>query len=147
MIESKRQKAGTDSKHIVTITDANIDKVTSENELILIDFWNERCEYCKELAPIIEGLAADYVRRVAFGKLDVDKNRSTHIRFKVQAFPTLLILKKGIEVDRIVGYVPRELIEAALKKQLNPRKSTKGSAIKTAKPLSVGLIRKHAEEQ
>lgn len=119
MIESRRKKADTGGKHIVTITDANIDKITSENELVLIDFWNERCEYCKELAPIIERLAADYARRVAFGKLDVDKNRNTQIRFKVQAFPTLLILKKGIEAERIIGYVPREHIEAALKKQLN----------------------------
>jgi len=118
-MESKQEKAGTGGKHIIAITDANIGKITSENELVLIDFWNERCEYCKELAPIIEGLAADYVGRVAFGKLDVDMNRSIQIRFKVQAFPTLLILKKGIEVGRIIGYVPRENIEAALKKQLN----------------------------
>jgi len=118
-MESKQEKADTSGKHILAITDANIGKITSENELVLIDFWNERCEYCKELAPIIEELAADYVERVAFGKLDVDKNRNTQIRFKVQSFPTLLILKKGTEVERIIGYVPRENIETALKKHMN----------------------------
>jgi thioredoxin 1 len=119
MKESKQKKTGIGGEHIITVTDANLEEITSKNELILIDFWNDRCEYCRDLAPIIERLAADYAGRVAFGKLDVDKNRSIQARFKVQAFPTLLILKNGMEVERIIGYVPREHIEAALKKQLN----------------------------
>ena len=125
MMKSKQEKADTGGKHILAVTDANIDKITSENELVLIDFWNERCEYCKQLAPIIEELAADYVKRVAFGKLDVDKNRNTQIRYKVQSFPTLLILKKGTEVERIIGYVPRKNIEAALKKHMNTANESK----------------------
>jgi thioredoxin 1 len=111
--------AGTGAKHIMTITDANLREITRKNELVLIDFWNDRCEYCRDLAPIIERLAADYAGRVAFGKLDVDKNRCTCARFKVKAYPTLLIVKNGKEVERIIGYVPREHVEAALKKQLN----------------------------
>jgi len=114
-----RAVAGTGAMHIITITDANLGEITRKNELVLIDFWNDRCEYCKDLAPIIERLAADYAGRVAFGKLDVDKNRCTRARFKVKAYPTLLIVKNGKEVERIIGYVPREHVEAALKKQLN----------------------------
>lgn len=119
--ERKRTRAAapTDATHIITITDATFEEITRQNELVLIDFWNDRCEYCKDLAPIIERLAADYAGRVAFGKLDVDQNQDTRVRFNVQAFPTLLIVKNGKEVDRIVGYVPRERVEAALKKQLN----------------------------
>jgi thioredoxin 1 len=119
MIEVKQKKAGTGDKHVITVTDTNIGEIATKNEYVLIDFWNERCEHCRELAPIIERLAVDYAGRVAFGKLDVDKNRRTQIRFKVEAFPTLLILKNGKEAERIIGYVPREHIEAALKKQLN----------------------------
>jgi len=114
-----RSVAGTGAKHIITVTDANLGEITRKNELVLIDFWNERCEYCKDLAPIIERLAADYAGRVAFGKLDVDQNRRTCVRFEVKAYPTLLIVKNGKEVERIVGYVPRKHVEAALKKQLN----------------------------
>lgn len=114
-----RAAAATDATHIITITDATFEEITRQNELVLIDFWNDRCEYCKDLAPIIERLAADYAGRVAFGKLDVDQNQDTRVRFNVQAFPTLLIVKNGKEVDRIVGYVPRERVEAALKKQLS----------------------------
>jgi thioredoxin 1 len=114
-----QQKTGTSENHIITVTDANLNEITEKNQLVLIDFWNERCEYCRELAPIIEKLATDYFGTVAFGKVNVDENRATHIHFKVQAFPTLVLVKNGNEVDRIIGCVPREKIEAALKKQLN----------------------------
>lgn len=124
-----RAVADLGSTHVITVTDANFEEITVKNELVLIDFWNERCEYCRDLAPIIESLAADYAGKVTFGKLDVDKSRDTRIRFKVQAFPTMIILKNGKEVERIIGYVPREHVEAALKKQLNtmmnPRKAHK----------------------
>ncbi len=119
MGESERKATGAGDEHIIPVTEANLEEIAGRNELIVIDFWNERCEYCKELAPIIEGLAADYSGRVAFGKLDVDKNRSIQVRFKVQAFPTLIILKNGTEVERIVGYVPREHLEVVLEKLLN----------------------------
>jgi thioredoxin 1 len=119
MKESQQRKTGTGGKHVITVTDANLTEVTGRNKLVLIDFWNERCEYCRDLEPIIERLAADYLGRAAFGKLNVDENRATRIRFKVQAFPTLVLVKNGKEVERIIGYVPREQIEAALKKQLN----------------------------
>ncbi len=114
-----RAVADVGSEHVITVTDANLEEITGKKELVLIDFWNERCEYCRDLAPIIESLAADYAEKVTFGKLDVDKNRDTRIRFEVQAFPTMIILKNGKEVERIIGYVPKEHVEAALKKQLN----------------------------
>jgi thioredoxin 1 len=128
MKESQQKKTGTGGKHVITVTDANLTEVTGRNKLVLIDFWNERCEYCRDLEPIIERLAADYLGRTAFGKLDVDENQATRIRFKVQAFPTLVLVKNGKEVERIIGYVPREQIEAALKKQLNiPDESEKAN--------------------
>jgi thioredoxin 1 len=127
-MKESQQKTGPGGKHVITVTEANLAEVTGRNKLVLIDFWNERCEYCRDLEPIIERLAADYLGRVAFGKLDVDENRATRIRFKVQAFPTLVLVKNGKEVERIIGYVPREQIEAALKKQLNiPDESKKAN--------------------
>lgn len=128
--ESQQKKTGTGEKHIITVTDANLNEITGRNKLILIDFWNERCEYCRDLAPIIERLATVYIGRVAFGKVNVDENQATRIRFEVQAFPTLVLVKNGREVERIIGYVPREKIEAALKKQLNiPDQSEKANKV------------------
>jgi thioredoxin 1 len=144
MRKSTQGNAGASGQHILTVTDANLEKITRENQLILIDFWNERCEYCEALAPVIEGLAADYGGRVAFGKLDVDANRRTQMRFNVQAFPTLLILKNGREVDRIIGCVPREHIEAALQKQLAsadaPEKTSKEVSNRSCKASECRIV-------
>ena len=62
------------------------------------------------IAPVIETLAAELSGKVLVGKLDVDANQQTAARFGVQSIPTLLILKDGREVDRIVGLQSREAI-------------------------------------
>jgi thioredoxin-like negative regulator of GroEL len=68
------------------------------------------------IAPTIEALAAEMVGRVLVGKLDVDANQRTAARFGVQSIPTLLILKGGREVGRIIGAQPKE----AIVRQLQP---------------------------
>jgi len=115
---SKQRKVGAGAKDILAITDANFDEISRKNELVLVDFWADWCGPCKALSPIVEKLAEDYAGKIAFGELDVDKNRRTCARFKVKAYPTLLIVKNGKEVDRIVGCAPRRYIEAALTKHL-----------------------------
>jgi len=68
------------------------------------------------VAPAIDELARDYAGRVQFGKLNVDDNPETAERFGVMSIPTLLIMKDAVEVDRIIGAVPKQLIEEKLKK-------------------------------
>jgi thioredoxin 1 len=70
------------------------------------------------LAPTIETLARELAGRVLVGKLDVDANKRTAARFGVQGIPTLLILKDGREVDRLVGVQSREVILQRLKAYL-----------------------------
>jgi thioredoxin-like negative regulator of GroEL len=62
------------------------------------------------LAPVIEKLAGEMAGRVRVAKLNIDENPQTAARFGVRSIPTLLILKGGREVDRIVGAQPREAI-------------------------------------
>jgi thioredoxin-like negative regulator of GroEL len=59
------------------------------------------------LAPVVDELAGELAGRVKVGKLNVDENPSIAGRFGVQSIPTLLVLKGGREVDRIVGVVPK----------------------------------------
>jgi thioredoxin-like negative regulator of GroEL len=68
------------------------------------------------IAPTIEALATEMEGRVLVGKLDVDANQRTAARFGVQSIPTLLILKGGREVGRIIGAQPKE----AIVRQLQP---------------------------
>ena len=62
------------------------------------------------IAPVIEKLAGEMAGRVRVAKLNIDDNPQTAARFGVRGIPTLLILKNGREVDRIVGVQPREAI-------------------------------------
>ena len=62
------------------------------------------------IAPIIEQIAAETAGRVRVGKLDVDANKATAARFRVQSIPSMLIFKGGREVDRIVGAQSKDSI-------------------------------------
>jgi thioredoxin 1 len=63
------------------------------------------------IAPVIESLAQDYTGKIVFTKLDVDKNPQISSQYQIQSIPTLLIFKHGRLVDRLVGALPRQLLE------------------------------------
>ena len=67
------------------------------------------------IAPVIEELAKEYAGEVVFGKLNVDENPETATKFNIMGIPTLLVMKNGVEVDRIVGVAPKLMIENKLK--------------------------------
>ena len=102
----------------IHVTDANFNEIIGKNSLALIDFWASWCGPCRALAPTIEELAQEYGKKVLVGKLNVDENPKTAERFQIFSIPTLLIMKNGREVDRIVGLVPKKHIEALLKKHM-----------------------------
>ena len=111
------RKRGMHSKP-VHITDSNFNKVVKEHPLALIDFWASWCGPCLALAPTVEELAVEHAEKVFVGKLDVDENPATATAFQVFSIPTLVIMKNGKEVDRIVGCVPKENIETALNRHM-----------------------------
>ncbi|MGA3191911.1 MAG: thioredoxin [Candidatus Bathyarchaeia archaeon] len=110
-----RKKMGNEPVHV---TDADFEETVKKHSLALIDFWAPWCGPCLALTPVIEELNKDYAGRVFVGKLNVDENPQTAECFQVFSIPTLLIMKSGREVDRIVGCVPKKHIEAALGKHL-----------------------------
>ena len=88
----------------VHITDAEFEeKILKANKLAIVDLWAEWCNPCHMIAPIIEDLAVEYDGRVFVAKLDVDHNPNTPARFGIMGIPTVLFIKNGREVDRIVG--------------------------------------------
>lgn len=102
----------------VPVTDSNFNEMVNKNSLALIDCWAPWCGPCVVISPIVEELAKEYAGKVFVGKLNVDENPRTAGRFQIFGIPTLLIIKNGKEVDRIVGLVPKDHIEARLKKHL-----------------------------
>lgn len=114
-LKEKKQEMNVKPVHV---TDSNFGEVVKNHSLALIDCWAAWCGPCVVIAPIIEELAKEYAGKVLVGKLNVDENPSTAMRFQIFGIPTLLIMKNGKEVDRIVGVVPKSEIEARLKRHM-----------------------------
>lgn len=117
MSELKDQKHKTASKP-VHVTDANFNELTSKHALALVDFWASWCGPCQSLAPTIEELAQEFEGKVFIGKLNVDENPQTAAAFQVFSIPTMVVMKTGKEVDRIVGCVQKKYIAETLDKHL-----------------------------
>lgn len=97
--------------HPVIVTDANFAEEVERSPLpVLLDMWAPWCGPCRMVGPIVDQLASELAGRVKVAKLNTDENPMTGSRFNVRSIPTLLVLKEGREVDRIVGAVPKQEI-------------------------------------
>jgi thioredoxin 1 len=106
------------SPNIVTLTDADFDSTVKSHPLMLVDFWAEWCGPCRLIAPVLDELAGEYAGRLVVGKVNVDQNGQTAVRFGIRSIPTLLVLKNGARVDQIVGAHPKHTIKAKIDQHL-----------------------------
>jgi thioredoxin len=99
----------------VEITDDNFSTIIDGEKPIVIDFGAEWCGPCKTVAPIIEELANEYKEQVTIGKCDVDASPDLAARYSIRNIPTILFIKNGEVVDKLVGAVPKAKIEEKVK--------------------------------
>lgn len=96
-------------------TDQNFNaEVLQSDKPVMIDFWAVWCGPCKMIAPFIEELAGEFEDKAKVGKLDVDNNQETAIKYGVRSIPTVLIFKGGKVIDTIIGAVPKVQLKQKL---------------------------------
>lgn len=100
------------------ITDANFAETIDTEKVVLVDFWAEWCGPCRLVGPVVEKLAEAYDGKAVIGKVDVDMNPETAMKFGIRSIPTLLFFKEGQIVDRVIGAMPQVELEAKLKAQM-----------------------------
>ena len=107
------------AEHVQTFTDGNFETTVLQAGVpVLVDFWAEWCGPCKRLGPTIDQLATDYVGKVTIGKLNVDDNPNTAMKFQIRGIPAVLLFKDGKVVESVIGLAPKEDFKKAIDKHL-----------------------------
>jgi thioredoxin 2 len=103
---------------IVPAGSSDFEAAVDSRLVVLVDLWAPWCGPCRMVAPVLERAANEYAGRVKVVKVNVDEAPDIQARYGVQGIPTLLVLRDGHEVDRVVGAVPdgvlRQHLEHAL---------------------------------
>ena len=102
----------------VELTDANFSETIQKHPNVVVDCWAPWCGPCRFLSPIIEELATDYAGKILFGKLNVDEKPKVATQYGIMSIPTLLVFKNDVLVDRIIGAMPRRMLEARIRRHL-----------------------------
>jgi thioredoxin 1 len=109
----------------LTFSDASFDQDVLRSDVpVLVDFWAEWCGPCRAIAPAIDALATENVGKAKVGKVDVDANGGTAMRYNVRGIPTLLLFKGGQVVEQRVGAVGK----AEIQKMIDTHVDTQAAA-------------------
>jgi thioredoxin 2 len=107
------------SKAPVDVAAVEFDPLVRRSSVpILVDFWAVWCAPCRQQAPILEQLANDLAGRIIIAKVDADQAGLLASRFAVQAIPTLVLLRSGLEVDRITGLTSAQVLLQRIERYL-----------------------------
>lgn len=105
---------------VIHLTDSNFEKEVLQSDIpVLVDFWAERCGYCKMLLPVIAEIAKTAVE-FKVGNVNTDTETDLVRKYKIMSIPALFVFKKGKPVANTVGFIPeeeiREFVQNAIKK-------------------------------
>ena len=105
----------------IHVTDAEFDaKVMQSSVPVIVDFWAPWCGPCRMVAPILDELSKEYDGQIVVAKVNTDENPQHAIQFGVQGIPTMLFVKDGEVVDRMVGAAPKPAIQQRIDTLVEP---------------------------
>ena len=99
----------------VTITNENFESLKNGKQPLVIDFWATWCGPCRMVAPVIAELAKEYDGQITVGKCDVEENEELAAQFGIRNIPTILFIKGGQIVDKIVGAQSKAVMDEKFK--------------------------------
>lgn len=111
-------KCQADLPWLVPADDSTVAGAVDASVLVLLDLWAPWCGPCRMVAPVLEQLSTDYAGKLKVVKVNVDDSPATAARFDARSIPTLVLLKDGAVVDRVIGAQPKAALAAAIEKAL-----------------------------
>lgn len=107
-------------KNVSSVNDLNFEtEVLQSQTPVLVDFTATWCGPCKQIAPLIDQLADEYVGKVKVVKLDIDEAPNTAVKFGVRGVPTIIVFKGGEAVARQMGAAPKTVLAQVLQRGLS----------------------------
>jgi thioredoxin 2 len=111
-------KCGTILPWVVDANDATFEVEARAAPTVVVDLWAPWCGPCRFVSPILEQLAKEFAGRLKIVKVNVDENPRLAVRFDAQSIPTMVVLRDGRPVDRIVGAMPKSDLTVRLSPNL-----------------------------
>jgi thioredoxin 2 len=104
----------------LVVTDATWHELVEQSPVpVLLEFWSPYCLHCQRLEPVLKRMASDVWERLRVAKLNIDENPSTASRFGVRATPTLSVIDRGRELDRVEGALNEDQLRYRFWRWLN----------------------------
>ena len=106
-------------KEPLNLDDTTFFQTINKFPLMLVDFWAPWCGPCRMMSPIIDQIGKDYLGKLVVGKMNVDENPLIARQFSISSIPTLILFKRGKEVNKVIGSVSKNKIDEMVKMHLD----------------------------
>ena len=99
----------------IHLTEQNFDEaLVAAQGPVMVDFWAEGCGPCRAIAPVLDEIAEASEGQVTLMKVNAGENPGLAARYGIRSIPTILFVKQGTVVDRVVGAVPKAALQGVV---------------------------------